>query len=70
MAAERKCNGGPHGTWCGAPATVVCIASLADLGEPLQWYACDQTLHQEGARTLPIAEWWALLEKHGSRLRA
>jgi hypothetical protein len=54
----RKCNGGPHGVgWCGKPATVVCTQS-----DGLQWYACEDAAHQEGAKTEPIAEWFARLD--------
>lgn len=53
----RKCNGGPKGPWCGKTATVVCTERGTQL--PLQWYACDDALHHDGATTTPIAEWFA-----------
>lgn len=59
MSSARPCNGGPHGTaWCGKPATVVCTERTINR-LPLQWYACDELAHQEGANTEPIAEWFA-----------
>jgi hypothetical protein len=52
---QRNCNGGPHGkAWCGELATVVCTAE-----DGMQWYACDDRDHQEGAKTQPIGEWFA-----------
>jgi hypothetical protein len=50
----RKCNGGPHGTWCGETATVVCTERTRVGYRPLQWYACDDETHQEGAYTEPL----------------
>jgi len=51
---KRRCNGGPHGKgWCGKPATVVCT------DHPLQWYACDDPQHREGAHVQPVADWFA-----------
>jgi hypothetical protein len=29
----------------------------------LQWYACDDTEHQEGAATMPIAEWFEFVRR-------
>ena len=54
----RACNGGPHAVaWCGKPATVVCTAR-DDGPRPLQWFACDDVEHREGAHVEPIAEWF------------
>lgn len=67
----RECNGGPHAVaWCGKPATVVCteresscppdVAALLGPGaHPLEWFACDDVEHHEGAATTPIAQWFA-----------
>jgi hypothetical protein len=53
---DRHCNGGSLGsTWCGLPATVVCSERGAE--HPLQWFACDDPAHQEGATTEPIDPW-------------
>jgi hypothetical protein len=55
----RHCNGGPNGSgWCGAHATVVCTAS-----DGLQWYACDDEAHREGAATMPLSEWFDLVDR-------
>lgn len=55
---DRECNGGPNGRrWCGTLATVVCTDR-----DGLQWYACDNEEHREGAETMPIDEWWRLVE--------
>lgn len=51
---DRCCNGGPNGfAWCGRPATVVCTAK-----DGLQWFACDNTTHQEKADTEAIDVWF------------
>lgn len=38
----RRCNGGPAGPWCGAPAELVCTDASG-----LAWFAC--RAHQRGA---------------------
>jgi hypothetical protein len=54
---ERHCNGGPHGEeWCGQRATVVCTAA-----DQIEWFACDIPAHQEGAKTMPIDDWFRKL---------
>ena len=56
MTPQRFCNGGPHGkAWCGKPATVVCSANPEE-HHSLAWYACAE--HTEGAKTMPIEEWF------------
>jgi len=55
---RRLCNGGPHGQWCGAVATVVVTEKIADPLPALQWYACDDVAHHEGGSTEPIAQWF------------
>jgi hypothetical protein len=63
MLRPRKCNGGPNGSgWCGKPATVVCTAEEGIGAFRLQWYACDELAHQEGAATEPIADWFARID--------
>jgi hypothetical protein len=63
MRPHSKCNGGPHGVgWCGKLATVVCTQA-----DGLQWYACDDAAHQEGAKTERIAEWFARLDARRER---
>lgn len=59
----RRCNGGPNGTgWCGKRATVVCTEP-SSRAHPSQWYACDDVSHQEGAATMPIAEWFKFVRR-------
>ncbi|MGH8748798.1 MAG: hypothetical protein ACREU5_06800 [Burkholderiales bacterium] len=41
--------------WCGRIAVVVCTERTST---PLQWFACDDVEHHEGALTEPIAEWF------------
>ena len=58
----RACNGGPGGVkWCGKPATVVCT-ERDDGPRPLQWYACDDVEHRQGAHVEPIEAWF---NRHG-----
>lgn len=55
-APTRLCNGGPTAVkWCGRIAVVVCTERTST---PLQWFACDDVEHHEGALTEPIAEWF------------
>lgn len=69
----RVCNGGPHGErWCGDRATVV-VSEKPNPDDPistsfpLQWFACDNTDHQEEGTTEPIGTWFAKLRELRAR---
>ena len=64
----RNCTA--HGlVICRTKATVVCTERDGG-AHPLQWFACDDPVHQDGAHVEPIADWFTrngLLVPEGNR---